>query len=66
MKKCVCSVFGMAAVDTVGRRVKSVLLPSLTIGTIWAMITAKDYTIMNSIKNYTNYFRENMRHMYFP
>jgi hypothetical protein len=56
----------MAAVDTVGRRVKSVLLPSLTIGTIWAMITAKDYTIMNSIKNYTNYFRENMRHMYFP
>jgi hypothetical protein len=49
-------------VDIVCRWAKRTLLPALTNGAIWTMITAKDYTKMNGMKNYTNYFKYNMRH----
>lgn len=51
-----------AMVCTVGRWAKRTLLPALTNGAIRAMVTAKVYTKMNGIKNYTNYFRYNTRH----
>ena len=62
IKKCICNVYRRAMVDTVGRWAKRALLSALTIGAMWAMITAKDYTKINSMKNYTNDFLYNMRH----
>jgi hypothetical protein len=62
IKKYICYLYRRAMVDTVGRWAKRALLPASTIGAIWVMITAKDYTLMNGIKNYTNYFLYNMRH----
>lgn len=61
-KTCICNVYRRAMVDTVGRWAKRALLPALTDGAMWTMITAKDYTKMNGVKNYVNYFRYNMRH----
>ena len=49
-------------VDNIGRWAKRALLPALTTGAICAMITAKDYTRMNGMKNCTNYFFYNMKH----
>jgi hypothetical protein len=60
-QKCLCNIYGRAAVNrgTFGSGVKTVrLLPALTVGAIWAMITAEDYSITNGVKNYTNDFRE--------
>jgi hypothetical protein len=50
IKKRICNVYRRAMVDTEGRWAKKALLPALTIGAIWAMITAKDYTEMNGVK----------------
>jgi len=50
IKKCICNVYRRAMVDTGGRWAKRALLPTLTVGAICALITAKDYTEMNGMK----------------
>ena len=44
IKKCICNAYRRALVDTEGRWAKRALLLALTNGTVWAMITVKDYT----------------------
>jgi hypothetical protein len=44
IKKYICNLYRRAMVDTVCRWTKKALLTASTIGAIWAMIIAKDYT----------------------